>query len=110
MSDTLTRGNIALAVALASTLASGPVLARPGDLAAILTNLDARDVLFIDEIHRLSTVVEETLYPALEDFRLDLIIGQGPTAGGVFADETETYGLLEYIDDRAGGVHRDLVV
>ena len=59
---------------------SGPVLARPGDLAAILTNLDARDVLFIDEIHRLNPVVEEILYPALEDFRLDLVIGEGPAA------------------------------
>ena len=59
---------------------SGPVLARAGDLAAILTNLDARDVLFIDEIHRLSPVVEEILYPALEDFQLDLVIGEGPAA------------------------------
>ncbi len=59
---------------------SGPVLARPGDLAAILTNLEARDVLFIDEIHRLSPIVEEVLYPALEDFALDLVIGEGPAA------------------------------
>jgi Holliday junction DNA helicase RuvB len=59
---------------------SGPVLARPGDLAAILTNLEARDVLFIDEIHRLSPVVEEVLYPAMEDFELDLVIGEGPAA------------------------------
>lgn len=59
---------------------SGPVLARPGDLAAVLTNLDPRDVLFIDEIHRLPPVVEETLYPAMEDFRLDIMIGQGPSA------------------------------
>ena len=59
---------------------SGPVLARAGDLAAILTNLDARDVLFIDEIHRLAPVVEEILYPALEDFQLDLVIGEGPAA------------------------------
>ena len=61
-------------------MTSGPVLARPGDLAAILTNLEARDVLFIDEIHRLSPVVEEVLYPALEDFALDLVIGEGPAA------------------------------
>jgi holliday junction DNA helicase RuvB len=61
-------------------MTSGPVLARAGDLAAILTNLDARDVLFIDEIHRLSPVVEEILYPALEDFMLDLVIGEGPAA------------------------------
>lgn len=61
-------------------MTSGPVLARAGDLAAILTNLDARDVLFIDEIHRLNPVVEEVLYPALEDFELDLVIGEGPAA------------------------------
>jgi Holliday junction DNA helicase RuvB len=61
-------------------MTSGPVLAKAGDLAAILTNLDARDVLFIDEIHRLSAVVEEILYPALEDFQLDLVIGEGPAA------------------------------
>ncbi|MEM9432723.1 MAG: Holliday junction branch migration DNA helicase RuvB [Pseudomonadota bacterium] len=59
---------------------SGPVLAKAGDLAAILTNLEARDVLFIDEIHRLNPVVEEILYPALEDFELDLVIGEGPAA------------------------------
>ena len=61
-------------------MTSGPVLAKAGDLAAILTNLDARDVLFIDEIHRLSPIVEEILYPALEDFQLDLVIGEGPAA------------------------------
>ncbi len=61
-------------------MTSGPVLAKAGDLAAILTNLEARDVLFIDEIHRLSPVVEEVLYPALEDFQLDLVIGEGPAA------------------------------
>src|SRR5438552_4221469 len=59
---------------------SGPVLERPGDLAALLTNLEPRDVLFIDEIHRLSPVVEEILYPALEDFQLDIMIGEGPAA------------------------------
>ena len=59
---------------------SGPVLERPGDLAAILTNLNTGDVLFIDEIHRLHPVVEEILYPAMEDFKLDLVIGQGPNA------------------------------
>src|SRR6204780_3823147 len=62
---------------------SGPVLARAGDLAAILTNLEARDVLFIDEIHRLSPAVEEILYPAMEDFELDLVIGEGPSARSV---------------------------
>jgi Holliday junction DNA helicase RuvB len=59
---------------------SGPVLERPGDLAAILTNLSDRDILFVDEIHRMSRVVEEILYPAMEDFSLDIIIGQGPNA------------------------------
>jgi Holliday junction DNA helicase RuvB len=59
---------------------SGPVLERPGDLAALLTNLEANDVLFVDEIHRLSPVVEESLYPALEDFELDIMIGEGPGA------------------------------
>ena len=61
-------------------MTSGPVLARAGDLAAILTNLEPRDVLFIDEIHRLSPIVEEVLYPAMEDFALDLVIGEGPAA------------------------------
>ncbi|MCT8329956.1 Holliday junction branch migration DNA helicase RuvB [Albidovulum sediminis] len=61
-------------------MTSGPVLARAGDLAAILTNLEARDVLFIDEIHRLNPAVEEVLYPAMEDFELDLVIGEGPAA------------------------------
>ncbi len=65
---------------------SGPVLERPGDLAAILTNLESRDVLFIDEIHRLNHVVEEVLYPAMEDFQLDLVIGQGPSARTVKLD------------------------
>lgn len=67
-------------------MTSGPVLAKAGDLAAILTNLEARDVLFIDEIHRLSPVVEEVLYPALEDFALDLVIGEGPAARTVRID------------------------
>ncbi|MGO8711544.1 MAG: Holliday junction branch migration DNA helicase RuvB [Rhizomicrobium sp.] len=62
---------------------SGPVLAKAGDLAAILTNLEPRDVLFIDEIHRLSPAVEEILYPAMEDFELDLVIGEGPAARSV---------------------------
>ncbi|MDE2792803.1 MAG: Holliday junction branch migration DNA helicase RuvB [Paracoccaceae bacterium] len=62
---------------------SGPILVRAGDLAAILTNLDSGDVLFIDEIHRLNPAVEEVLYPALEDFELDLVIGQGPAARSV---------------------------
>src|SRR5215204_4911006 len=65
---------------------SGPVLERPGDLAAILTNLDKNDVLFIDEIHRLSAVVEEILYPALEDFKIDIMIGEGPAARSIKLD------------------------
>ena len=65
---------------------SGPVIAKAGDLAAILTNLEARDVLFIDEIHRLSPAVEEILYPAVEDFQLDLVIGEGPAARSVRID------------------------
>jgi Holliday junction DNA helicase RuvB len=65
---------------------SGPVIARAGDLAAILTNLEERDVLFIDEIHRLSPAVEEVLYPAMEDFQLDLVIGEGPAARAVQID------------------------
>jgi holliday junction DNA helicase RuvB len=67
-------------------MTSGPVLAKPGDLAAILTNLEANDVLFIDEIHRLSPIVEEVLYPAMEDFALDLVIGEGPAARTVRID------------------------
>src|SRR5512134_3912772 len=62
---------------------SGPVIAKAGDLAALLTNLEDRDVLFIDEIHRLNPAVEEVLYPAMEDFQLDLIIGEGPAARSV---------------------------
>ena len=65
---------------------SGPVLERPGDLAAILTNLEKNDVLFIDEIHRLSPVVEEILYPALEDYQIDIMIGEGPTARSIKLD------------------------
>src|SRR3989449_9100833 len=65
---------------------SGPVLERPGDLAALLTNLEPRDVLFIDEIHRLAPIVEEILYPALEDFQIDIMIGEGPAARSVKLD------------------------
>ncbi len=65
---------------------SGPVLERPGDLAALLTNLEPRDVLFVDEIHRLSPVVEEILYPAMEDFQLDIMIGEGPAARSIKLD------------------------
>src|SRR4026207_2107358 len=65
---------------------SGPVVERPGDLAALLTNLDEGDVLFIDEIHRLNHVVEEVLYPAMEDYQIDLMIGQGPSARSIKLD------------------------
>jgi len=73
-----------MGVSLVST--SGPVLERPGDLAALLTNLHAGDVLFIDEIHRLSAIIEEVLYPALEDFQLDIMIGEGPAARSIKLD------------------------
>ena len=82
-------GKTTLAVIVAAELGvnlrqtSGPVLERPGDLAAILTNLQPRDVLFVDEIHRLSPVVEEVLYPAMEDFQLDIMIGEGPAARSI---------------------------
>ena len=94
---------------------SGPVLERPGDLAAILTNLDAHDVLFIDEIHRLSPIVEEILYPALEDFQLDIMIGEGPAARSIKLDlppftlvgATTRAGLLTSpLRDRFGIVQR----
>ena len=82
-------GKTTLAVIIAAELGvnlrqtSGPVLERPGDLAAILTNLQARDVLFVDEIHRLSPIVEEVLYPAMEDYQLDIMIGEGPAARSI---------------------------
>ncbi len=94
---------------------SGPVLERPGDLAALLTNLEPRDVLFVDEIHRLSPVVEEVLYPALEDFQLDIIIGEGPVARSIKLDvppftlvgATTRAGLLTSpLRDRFGIVQR----
>jgi holliday junction DNA helicase RuvB len=94
---------------------SGPVLERPGDLAAILTNLQPRDVLFVDEIHRLSPVVEEILYPALEDFQLDIMIGEGPAARSIKLDlppftlvgATTRAGLLTSpLRDRFGIVQR----
>ena len=94
---------------------SGPVLEKPGDLAALLTNLEPRDVLFIDEIHRLSPVVEETLYPALEDYQLDIMIGEGPAARAIKLDlpkftligATTRAGLLTSpLRDRFGIVQR----
>ena len=94
---------------------AGPVLERPGDLAALLTNLEPRDVLFIDEIHRLSPVVEEVLYPAMEDFQLDIMIGEGPAARAIKLDlpsftlvgATTRAGLLTSpLRDRFGIVQR----
>ncbi len=94
---------------------SGPVIERPGDLAAILTNLQSKDVLFIDEIHRLSHIVEEILYPAMEDFQLDIIIGQGPSARSIKLDlprftlvgATTRAGLLSSpLRDRFGVISR----
>ncbi len=94
---------------------SGPVLERPGDLAALLTNLEPHDVLFVDEIHRLSPVVEEVLYPALEDFQLDIMIGEGPAARSIKLDlppftlvgATTRAGLLTSpLRDRFGIVQR----
>jgi len=94
---------------------SGPVLERPGDLAALLTNLEPNDVLFVDEIHRLSPVVEEILYPAMEDFQLDLMIGEGPAARSIKLDlppftlvgATTRAGLLTSpLRDRFGIVQR----
>ncbi|NMQ20831.1 Holliday junction branch migration DNA helicase RuvB [Candidatus Competibacter phosphatis] len=94
---------------------SGPVLERPGDIAALLTNLEPRDVLFIDEIHRLSPVVEEVLYPAMEDYQIDIMIGEGPAARSIKLDlppftlvgATTRAGLLTSpLRDRFGIVHR----
>jgi Holliday junction DNA helicase RuvB len=102
-----------LGVNLRST--SGPVLERPGDLAALLTNLQPRDVLFVDEIHRLPPIVEEVLYPALEDFQIDIMIGEGPGARSIKLDlppftligATTRAGLLTApLRDRFGIVHR----
>jgi holliday junction DNA helicase RuvB len=80
LGKTTLAGIVAAELEVALRITSGPALSRPGDLAAILTNLDEGDVLFIDEIHRLPRPVEEVLYPAMEDFQLDIVIGQGPSA------------------------------
>ena len=96
-------------------MTSGPVLAKAGDLAAILTNLEARDVLFIDEIHRLSPSVEEVLYPAMEDYQLDIMIGEGPAARSIKLDlppftlvgaTTRAGSLTSPLRDRFGIVQR----
>lgn len=102
-----------LGVSLRQT--SGPVLERPGDLAALLTNLEPRDVLFVDEIHRLSPVVEEVLYPALEDCQIDIMIGEGPAARSIKLDlppftlvgaTTRAGSLTSPLRDRFGIVQR----
>jgi holliday junction DNA helicase RuvB len=94
---------------------SGPVLERPGDLAALLTNLEPRDLLFVDEIHRLSPVVEEVLYPAMEDYQLDIVIGEGPAARSIRIDlppftlvgaTTRAGSLTSPLRDRFGLVQR----
>ncbi len=94
---------------------SGPVLERPGDLAALLTNLEPRDLLFVDEIHRLSPVVEEVLYPAMEDYQLDIVIGEGPAARSIRIDlppftlvgaTTRAGALTSPLRDRFGLVQR----
>lgn len=114
-------GKTTLAIIVAAEMAvnirqtSGPVLEKAGDLAAILTNLEAKDVLFIDEIHRLSPVVEEILYPAMEDYKLDIMIGEGPAARSIKLDlpaftlvgATTRAGLLTSpLRDRFGIVQR----
>src|SRR5687768_8254735 len=94
---------------------SGPAIERPGDLAAILTNIDERDVLFIDEIHRLNHSVEEILYPAMEDFAIDVMIGRGPSARSlrlslkpftVVGATTRAGRISAPLRDRFGAVHR----
>ncbi|MFH1541721.1 MAG: Holliday junction branch migration DNA helicase RuvB, partial [bacterium] len=96
-------------------ITSGPAIERPGDLAAILTNLQPNDVLFIDEIHRLNRVVEEVLYPAMEDFGLDIVIGKGPSARSIRLDlprftlvgaTTRIGNLSSPLRDRFGMINR----
>src|SRR5581483_6827636 len=96
-------------------ITSGPAIERTGDLAAILTNLEKGDILFIDEIHRMNRVVEETLYPAMEDYALDIILGKGPSARTLRIDlpqftiigATTRVGMLSApLRDRFGVVHR----
>lgn len=114
-------GKTTLAIVIANELGvsvkstAGPVLERPGDLAAILTNLGEREVLFIDEIHRMSPAIEEVLYPAMEDYELDIVIGQGPSARSVkvplqkftLVGATTRTGLLTSpLRSRFGIVHR----
>src|SRR5215217_242821 len=106
---------IANEMGVQARITSGPAIERPGDLAAILTNLDANDVLFIDEIHRLSRPVEEILYPAMEDYALDLVLGKGPGARSVrlnlprftLIGATTRYAMMSPpLRDRFGSVYR----
>jgi Holliday junction DNA helicase RuvB len=106
---------IAVKLGVNIKVTSGPAIERPGDLAAILTNLQSNDVLFIDEIHRLSRVVEEVLYPAMEDFALDIVIGKGPGARSLrlklpaftLVGATTRYAMLSPpLRDRFGAVYR----
>jgi holliday junction DNA helicase RuvB len=106
---------IAHEMGVAARITSGPAIERPGDLAAILTNLEAGDVLFIDEVHRLSRAVEEILYPAMEDYALDLVIGKGPGARSVrlnlprftLVGATTRYAMMSPpLRDRFGAVYR----
>jgi Holliday junction DNA helicase RuvB len=108
-------GIIAAELEVGFRVTSGPALSRPGDLAAILSNLDEGDVLFIDEIHRLPRTVEEVLYPAMEDFQLDIVIGQGPSARSIRLDlprftlvgaTTRTGSITGPLRDRFGLVAR----
>src|ERR687886_1531327 len=86
LGKTTLAGIVAAEMGVGLRVTSGPALERSGDLAAILTNLDEADVLFIDEIHRLPRAVEEVLYPAMEDFQLDIVIGKGPSARSIRLD------------------------
>ncbi len=115
LGKTTLAGIIAAELGVSIRATSGPVLERPGDLAAILSSLDQFDVLFIDEIHRLNRVVEEILYPAMEDFQIDIIVGQGPAARSVklglkpftlVAATTRTGLLSSPLRDRFGIVER----
>lgn len=115
LGKTTLAGIVARELGVGIQATSGPVLERPGDLAAILTNLNDRDILFVDEIHRMNHIVEEVMYPAMEDFQLDLVIGQGPAAKTVKLDlprftlvgATTRAGLLTSpLRDRFGVVSR----
>jgi len=115
LGKTTLAGIVAAEIGVSLRVTSGPALERAGDLAALLTNLDDGDVLFIDEIHRLSRIVEEVLYPAMEDFQLDIVIGKGPSARSIRLDlprftlvgaTTRTGGITGPLRDRFGFVAR----